>query len=308
MQRHLLVGFEWLAAYIADVTNAFVADAPNFTQIAPSAVDSVVEQMATLQKTMSAYFLRDEAVKKLIFETLALGMNGYAPEAAAKIPWPKKGEQPGEGELDRQLHQAELHKYAGQISRFGLRQRNMHISQSLVDAALRLEGWFHWVNSGPTDRQFFPKEKTGGGETNHFVEWVHGRGSEPGMRANMNCWEAVFFAAYKAGLLSIANLRVIHTKATIAARQSSGDSYFRSLLNSLGYADSFPYVPSVGLVPAPGDVVFFQDEHHVALCVGNGDPIKVMSHWKHPRDGFRSYRIGEFTGPRFEVRFSSLPV
>lgn len=54
------------------------------------------------------------------------------------------------------------------------------------------------------------------------MQWIHGRGYERTQRDSLNCWEGVFFAAYKAGLMSIPRLRVMHIKATIAGRVGSG--------------------------------------------------------------------------------------
>jgi hypothetical protein len=149
------------------------------------------------------------------------------------------------------------------------------------------------------------------GEVNHFVSWLNGNGNELDRNANINCWEAVFFTAYKAGLVNVLRLRQIHDQATMAASAKIGamvgETYYDSLTDSLGYQNSFPFVPSVGLCPNPGDIVFFDRHEHVALCVEAGADIRVMSHWDKPKDGFHRYHVDEFTLNRV-VRFGSMPL
>ena len=233
-------------------------------------------------------------------------MTDGTPEAAKRIPFPKADVLLTVSELAKRQHEVEMQAHSAQIERFKSRSRNPEYSDRLISAAKALEGWFHWVKSGPTEAKYVPREKTSEGETNDFVVWLHGRGNEPTREANMNCWEAVFFAAYKAGLISIAKLRTIHIKATMAGKADA--TYFHSLTDSLGYKNSFPYVPSVSLTPLPGDIVFIDREYHVALCVANGLRITVMSHWYIPRDGFNRYDIDEFTQTSTPLRFGNLPV
>lgn len=305
MARANLFGFEWLAEYIADVTNAFVKKAL-LPQDAGSAIECVIGEMARRQKS-GGRFLNEDQIRKLLFDYLyETVFTPDIPQEAKNIPWPK-GEAPSQNEVVKLQEKAELQKYSADIQRFKLRRRNIQFSQRLVEAADGLAGWFNWVKSGPTEGTFFPKETTTEGETNHFVQWIHGRGDEPTQHDNLNCWEAVFFAAYRAGLLSIARLRAIHIKATMAGR--AGNGYFDSLTDSLGYQNSFPYVPVAVLIPEPGDIIFLGRDHHVAICVETGFSVKVMSNWTMPSRGFGRFDLKEFTGNGlFDVRFASLPV
>lgn len=300
MRIKYLVGFEWIAPYIADVTNAFLLKAL-LPESAPSAVESVITEMARRQRDQQP--ITAEAVRDLLFEYLRDAVFVFdTPEAAKKITLPKDEQPLSQHELAQQLREAELQKYSAEIRRYQVRSRNIEFARRLVNAAEQLEGWFHWVPAGPAEGTSFARETTTEGEADDFAYWLNRGRNEPGAKANMNCWEAVFFAAYKAGILSIHRLRLIHGKATMAARTTNGFAYFNSLTDSLGYQNSFPYVPSVGLCPSPGDIVFFERDHHVALCVEGGSSIIVMSHWKHPKDGFRRYNIDEFT-VNMNVRF-----
>ena len=305
MAKENLFGFDWLAEYIADVTNAFVKTAllPNS---ANDAIECVIGEMARRQKD-GGRFLNEDLIKKLLFSYLyETVLTPDIPKEAEIIPWPK-GQAPTQSEVAKLQEKSELQKYSADMERFKLRRRNIQFSQRLVDAADGLAGWFNWVKSGPTEGTFFPSEKTSEGETNHFVQWIHGRGDEPTQSDNMNCWEAVLFAAYRAGLLSIARLRAIHIKATMAGR--AGNGYFDSLTDSLGYQNSFPYVPIAVLIPEPGDIIFLGRDHHVAICMETGSSVAVMSNWSMPSRGFGRFDLEEFTANGlFAVRFGSLPV
>jgi hypothetical protein len=301
-----LFGFEWIAEYIAQVTNEFLKHAV-LPDEAASGVQGVIREMADRQKHGKTGLLSEECLRKLLFDGLEFSLftNG-TPEAVEQIPFPKAGVLLTETELAKRQYEVILGEHSTQLERFKSRARNPEYADRLVNAARALEGWFHWVKSGPTEGTFFPREKTSEGETNDFVLWIHGRGDEPAREANMNCWEAVFFAAYKAGLMSIAKLRAMLIKATMSGRAQT--AYFESLTDSLGYQNSFPYVPTVSLNPVPGDIVFIDRDHHVALCVENGLKVTLMSHWKYPRDGFNSYNIEEFTQTSMALKFGSLPV
>lgn len=303
MRVHSLLGFEWIAQYVADVTNAFLLEALN-PEGAPSAVESLIAEMARLQQRQQ--LMTAEMVRRLLFEYLTGGLLVFdIPEAAEQMAVPKNEQPLRQNELERRRHEAELQKYSAEIQRYHLRRPNIQFAGRLVSAAEQLEGWFHWVPAGPAERTSFASETTNGGEADHFAYWLNRGRNEPDHTANMNCWEAVFFAAYKAGLVSIHRLRLIHGKATMAARATTAFAYFDSLTDSLGYQNSFKYAPSIGLCPNPGDIVFFERDHHVALCVETGASTIVMSHWKHPRDGFRRYDIDEFT-VNMNVRFGQI--
>jgi len=312
MKSQHLVGFEWTAQYITDVTNVFLFEAAS-PENEVAAVQFVINEMAKLQRKF--YAINAEKVRDLLFTSLESSLTVvFPPEAAEQIPLPVNVQPLSQTELAQRLREAELQRYSTVLERHRLRERNIQFAGRLVSAALELEGWFHWVPGGPKYKgetsTFHLTKKTSEGKTNRFVSWIKGGGNEPDRNANMNCWEAVFFAAFKAGLVNLGRLRQIHDQATLAAQGKSALQYFDSLTDSLGYQNSFPFVPSVGLCPSPGDIVFVDRHEHVALCVGIGADIIVMSHWKHPKDSFHRYPIEQFSvsSADREVRFGSMPL
>lgn len=310
MKNECLVGWEWIAQYIADVTNVYVSVAAT-PQCEAAAVQRVITEMAHLQK--EGFRMNIEMVRGLLFKYMEDKLTVFdTPKAAKRMPLPKD-EQVSQNELARQRQESELQKYSADLERYRLRERNIEFAGRLVAAAKPLEGWFRWVSSGPAEGTSRPGETTKGG-ANHFTSWLNGKAEEPDRNANMNCWEAVFFTAYKAGLANLLRLRLIHGQATVAARAKIGagvgEAYYDSLTDSLGYRNSFPFVPNVGLCPSPGDIVFIDRHEHVTLCVEAGADIMVMSHWNKPTDGFHRYRIEQFSVssiPRV-VRFGAMPL
>jgi hypothetical protein len=179
----------------------------------------------------------------------------------------------------------------------------------LAEAARLMDGWFHWVPSGPVPApdvhqaqkadqvqpvgpMFGPKEHwqqdDGGMRQNDFARWVNG-GDLPSQQAHMNCWEAVLFSAFRANLVTLTWLQTIHRKAAminefIHERTGGGEvNYYRALSQALGFVDSVPFVPP-WLVPHPGDVLFWEQTEHIAIALGrrwvNGiSEDHIMSHW-----------------------------
>jgi hypothetical protein len=216
----------------------------------------------------------------------------------------------------------------------------------LADAALRMDGWFKWVKSGAvapdqpghvvgtpygiksewdhtrTDRTDEPWEDHEL-KRNDFATWMQG-GPPPSPVAYMNCWEAVLFSAYRAGLTTREQLQTIHRKAALAyhlgharnnwdVRQAlpsfarrqlarhretadekvpgASERYGRALSHAFQFYSSVPFEPEAGLVPAMGEILFWDRDNHVAISLGrtwvNGVAKDyIMSHWRHPYDGF----------------------
>jgi hypothetical protein len=230
----------------------------------------------------------------------------------------------------------------------------------LARQSYAMEGYFHWVPAGPEmgpQGRFLPNErrpeaKSGKAEVeddetnpDHFAIWLNRGGREPGKQSSMNCWEAVFFSAYKAELVSVQWLRLIHAKATQAARthlapfgadgfggspilgqalapavqptqdgmmSEARESYYGTLMSALGLSSALPIIPEIGLLPDPGDIIFVSDEHHVTICLEvltapSLQDIVVMSLWKHPSDGFQKLSIKECGGLTKYLKFAPCP-
>jgi len=179
----------------------------------------------------------------------------------------------------------------------------------LAKAAESFAGRFRWMPSGAGNYQ----KKDEGEERNDFAKWLMGGGLEPaGKKARMNCWEAVFFSAYKAGLVTKERLMDIHRTAL---KQLEGNGltgpmrYTSSLMEALGGRTAVALVPQLALIPRRGDIVFFAEENHIAICVNPNAPdgIRVMGLWKHPRDGFRSNSLTELAGIQGKREFGPCP-
>jgi hypothetical protein len=121
--------------------------------------------------------------------------------------------------------------------------------------------------------------------TNDFATWMRGGPVPSGSGAKMNCWEVVMYSAYLAGLVSQARLRTIHADAAKAASAGGGGSaYYASLYSALGGPGT---ALGAKVLPARGDLVFFDFPAHVALALGTRDAAgerEVMSLWILPPD------------------------
>src|SRR5215469_8533191 len=148
MKSDCLFGWEWIAQYIADVTNVYMLEAAT-PQFEADAVQQVIAEMAKLQK--DGYALTAEKVKELLFNKLGQRLLVCStPKAAKKIDLPK-GEQLSQNNLAQQLQEAELQKHSSDPERYRLRERNIQLAGRLVAAAKTLEGYFRWVRSGPSE-------------------------------------------------------------------------------------------------------------------------------------------------------------
>ena len=139
-------------------------------------------------------------------------------------------------------------------------------AEKVVKAALLMRGCFEWKT----------KEDVGSnpGGDNDFRRWLNHGAAEPDQHSTMNCWEAVYFAAYKAGVMPLATLQTLYNKPT-----SQGDATL------VGYAGAVDFDPAA-VHAAAGEVLFSDVEgeasKHVVLAVGQG---MVMSCWNTQTGG-----------------------
>src|SRR5262249_36593973 len=129
--------------------------------------------------------------------------------------------------------------------------------------------------------------------TNEFAVWMRG-GPQPTLTSKMNCWEAIMFGAFRAGLLTEARLRQLHVSAaaagvTAAAAGTSGEAAYQ---NAIGAFLRLPVSRPLTATDEPrrGDLVFFGGLTHVALSIGNETVSgvrkhNVMSLWHLPGSG-----------------------
>ena len=316
MYEEGLVGLEWAADYMAKAAEACRSSA----QI-PDGLEEGVSYAIRQYKKYTMH-LGADTIREILFKSIddsACLIDGV-PESAQNIPMPKPPLQTDSALEASKLFDLLTHQHSKDLEELaGARSlANRKAGKKLAQAALSLKGWFHWMPAGPEEEgvhRFAPKEK--GGEkdtTNAFAVWLNRGGPPPNKDSYMNCWEAVFFSAYTAGLVALEGLRFMHSKATQSARQvNSSLEYFDKLMLALGFAESVPMVEQIGLIQKAGDIVFVASDHHVAVCAGRSQgtglaAVQVMSLWKHPEDGFLNISIKEFPPVLLkEVRFAPCP-
>jgi hypothetical protein len=150
-------------------------------------------------------------------------------------------------------------------------------SSRVLLTARGMVGSLRWRGpSGPSSTQgYLPSLKTEWDFPDDFAGWILGKAGEPGEEAVMNCWEAVLFIAYKAGVITKAKITEIHEKAAGEGRRhNSITAAFRSIARSLykGELKTFHYDKKTNQgtphIPA-GNIVFIQDYLHVMISKGS---------------------------------------
>lgn len=218
--------------------------------------------------------------------------------------------------------------------------------KELATQARALQDWFHWVSSGPVpvviplqhlaripqaNEPFKPKQTWSVKETdvgwethelkhNDFARWMNEGFGIPDQNAWMNCWECVFFTAFRAGLITSHRLGVVHDMATCVARgkhaqqvPTAGSNYYTVLNHALGFRESVPMALKDGLIPREGDILFFDGNTHVAISLGRTwrsgvAEDRMMSLWHH--NGGRNDALTLEDMPawmRGDVRFAPCP-
>lgn len=134
-----------------------------------------------------------------------------------------------------------------------------------------------WCPSG-FDEDKKPRQEQKEHGANAFAKWIvcnatfdkdykEEPAKEPVKGDFMNCWEAVFFAAYKAGLVTKEELVEIY----LVAQKSSNP--LTSLLNSLNFDIAVKMTEK--RQPQPGDILFVDGAEHVMIYLGDGNVIHL---------------------------------
>ncbi len=169
----------------------------------------------------------------------------------------------------------------------------------LATCCLQWEHKFKWVSSGPrqpgTTYQSGPefgittsathKLKDGGlqleefenPKVNDFAKWLVAHGPKPNENSFMNCWEAIFFCACEAGLITREWLEQLHKNAAQNYKVANYGSntlldgferYQGVLERAFNFQNSVCYRPADRVFPQKGDIVIWGDFEHVALSLG----------------------------------------
>jgi hypothetical protein len=194
-----------------------------------------------------------------------------------------------------------LNKRASDIAKLRRLRSDKSTSNGLrlATCALRWKDKFKWVSSGPrqpgTTYQSGPefgittsathqlKENSDVLETfknpkvNDFAKWLVDHGPKPNENSFMNCWEAIFFCASEAGLITREWLEQLHKNAAqnykVANYGSNtllggAERYQGVLERAFNLQNSVCYRPADRVFPQKGDIVIWGDFEHVALSLG----------------------------------------
>jgi hypothetical protein len=193
----------------------------------------------------------------------------------------------------------------------------------VAQAALTMKNWFYWAgSSGPDPNDKFKiktkSTRTEGDFDNDFALWIRHKGPEPTKDSKMNCWEAVLFSAYKAGVISYEELVEIHKRAAESRRKENAnfneevmDQYNVTLMDALGYKYAMSIDPERNIVPEIGDVLFFDGNEHVALSLGRGESGRhqMLSLWRNDNNNLMEITIDQLEHYRKfdKIKFAPWP-
>jgi hypothetical protein len=203
---------------------------------------------------------------------------------------------------------------------------NDHLQQqrrlAVVAAARDLAGRLRWRGAtGPDPKaEWRSSETTKERHPNHMAIWLHrDHVPEPAEDAIMNCWDAIFFSAYRARLVDKEWLRQIYGYASTAAmnatryhrrRDPTDDTYeYPSVKDRFGRVWNRPMAEYYGALMAgmhsgplrryttdpvtgvggpdipAGHLVFFDWPEHIAMSAGTRDAQGrqvILSSWVYP--------------------------
>lgn len=244
-----------------------------------------------------------KAIRSQIFET-ARDMGWFHDEnLLIQVPLPHKAIAAAQQQPTLAPQPVDQAVYEGDRMKIGILRtpRSKENGALVAKSARKFDHKFFWIKSGPRDpetlkptgkhqakayklKQTWSKEHQEGGgfvkipkARNDFAVWLYGDESAPlnADNARMNCWEAVFYVAYKAAVLDKVRLRAAHDLAALQYRDSGSDAvkadaacYYQAICKFLGLEDSVPYVPDAGLFPEAGDIVSWDGSFHVAVSLG----------------------------------------
>ncbi len=198
----------------------------------------------------------------------------------------------------RDLKQGALASLPGTAGRV-VNAADQRISGAVIDAGAALVGDLKWRGGqGPDPSAGYQlSERTNWDKQDDFARWIRGTGPEPTPTSTMNCWEAVLFFGYKAGVIPKTFLDDMHQAATTAAVTTASPdpakkakAWYTTLQARMhtGALKTYTIAPSTGVgtpdIPA-GNIVFIDGLNHVVLSRGSRDGsgrMRVLSLWIFP--------------------------
>jgi hypothetical protein len=208
-----------------------------------------------------------------------------------------------------------LHKMAASSERAEIARLRSEKSKvngrKLAEAAIALRHQIRWL---PRGQEAFLGISTGTDSksakgVNHFALWLQGMELDGLAEVRMNCWESVFYTAYKADLISRGVMRVLFADASIKGQVKIGEAGLLALARNdppsepqrkSAYAvylkTMFHHLKGPEAVkinrredtPKKGDLVFVDGMSHVGKKPAPGMDIVpyLMSLWTHDNERY----------------------
>lgn len=189
--------------------------------------------------------------------------------------------------------------------------------RKLAEAAIALRHTIGWLERGQEaflgiSTETHPKSGKG---VNQFAQWLQGMELDGLPEVRINCWESVFYTAYKANLISRGVVRGLFAEASNQGQLAIGEAsrlglarndpppeiqtksksaykvYLTTIFRHLKGPEAVPI--KQGEVPEMGDLLFVDGMSHVCICVGmrpapqGNDPVPyLMSLWHHDNERY----------------------
>jgi hypothetical protein len=168
--------------------------------------------------------------------------------------------------------------------------------EHMVDVGREMVGWFRWRRTDRIALGDRAGSASGGAAADNnnnnnagpdFASWLRNPHGPPDRDMRLNCWEAILVVALRAGLTSPGRLHQIHAYAD---QEPSDSAYYECLGKHLRLHDRATLDLTRAEAPKPraGDLLFFREMEHVALCLGVADDpsggapcFQALSLWTH---------------------------
>lgn len=215
------------------------------------------------------------------------------------------------------VHQAAASSERAEIARLRSEITKAN-GRKLAEAAIALLHRIRWLERGQEaflgiSTETHPKSGRG---VNQFALWLQGMELDGLPEVRMNCWESVFYTAYKANLISRGVVRGLFAEASNLGQVAIGEAsrlglarnnppselqtksklayevYLTTMFRHLKGPEAVPIKRGED-VPEMGDLLFVDGMSHVCICVGmrpapQGNDLVpyVMSLWHHDNESY----------------------
>lgn len=225
------------------------------------------------------------------------------------------------------LHQVAASSERGEIARLRSEITKAN-GRKLAEAAIALRHRIRWLERGQEaflgiSTETHPKSGKG---VNQFALWLQGMELDGLPEVRMNCWESVFYTAYKANLISRGVVRGLFADASNQGQVAIGEAsrlglarnnpplelqtksksayeiYLTTMYRHLKGPEAVPIKRGEDM-PEMGDLLFVDGMSHVCICVGmipahqGNDPVPyLMSLWHHDNERYTLLPFADLLG------------